>query len=186
MKEYLNKIVKQINWRIMELTNSNQKLIKNLAWEIKSGCEPIPTRINSGGCGFFAYYASVYLTRIGIPHKIVACTGIWDSREAWEDRVKAFNDTIVNNRNRPEVWDALSCSHVMIQIGKWYLDSEGLFTKDRDGQVKDSFTPKGEYDLATLKWSLKTTRGWNPTFDREYVPMIRQAIRQATLSLDKV
>jgi hypothetical protein len=74
----------------------------------------------------------------------------------------------------------------MIQIGKWYLDSEGLFTKDRDGQVKDSFTPKGEYDLATLKWSLKTTRGWNPTFDREYVPMIRQAIRQATLSLDKV
>jgi hypothetical protein len=170
----------------MELTYSKQKLVKKLAQEIKGGCEPIPTRINSGGCGFFAYYASVYLTRIGIPHKIVACTGIWDSGEGWEDRVTEFRNNIVNNKNRPEEWDALSCSHVMIQIGKWYLDSEGLFTKDASGDVKGHFTPKGEYDLATLKWSIKTTMGWNPMFDRECVPLIRQAIRQATLSLDKV
>ncbi len=186
MNEYLNKIVKQINWKIMEITNPKQDLIKNLAQEIKKGCAPIPTMINSGGCGFFAYYASVYLTRIGIPHKIVACGGFWDSCEYWEERIKKFNDHVVNNKNRPEAWDALSCSHVMIQIGNWYLDSDGLFTKDLNGKVKDSFTPRGEYDLATLKWSLKTTRGWNSMFDREYVPMIRQAIRQATLSLDKV
>jgi hypothetical protein len=170
----------------MEITNPKQDLIKNLAQEIKRGCEPIPNMINSGGCGLFAYYASVYLTRIGIPHKIVACYSMWNDCKDWEERIKGFHDHIVNNKNRPETWYALSCSHVMIQIGNWYLDCDGLWTKDLNGKVKDSFTPKGEYDLATLKWSLRTSSGWNSMFDRDCVPMIRQAIRQAVLSLNNV
>lgn len=154
--------------------------IKRFAKEVSLLCEAIPTGINSGGCGFFAYYASIRLTRMGIPHSIVACGSGWNFDENWNENLKRFNDEVVNNPNRDPGYYGLSCSHVMIKIGTWYLDSEGIHYPNKRGQIKDLFKEQGVYDLTTLKWSIRSLNGWNCTFDRSCVGSIHAAIRTAS------
>lgn len=148
-------------------------------------CSRIPTCINSGGCGFFAYYASIYLTRLGIPHTIVACSV--NNISDWEDRVAGFVNEVINNPDRDRDYYGLSCSHVMIKIGDIFLDSEGFYEANRDGSIKEGWLrPVGEYDLKTLKWSIRTTNGWNDRFDRSCVSNIQGAIARAARTIKEI
>lgn len=159
----------------------DSKKIKTFAKFVSTNCREIPTRINSGGCGFFAYYTSIRLTRMGIPHSIVAC-GIpgFDFDKNWDESLQEFNRDVVNNPDRDPDYYGLSCSHIMIKIGTWYLDSEGVYYSYSGGAIKDIFNEQGEYDLVTLKWSIRSVNGWNSKFDRAYVPSINAAIRTAS------
>ena len=162
-----------------DMSIKDSENIKEFAKETCRLCKAIPTSINSGGCGFFAYYVSIRLTRMGIPHSIVACGRGGDFDENWEESLKQFNDEVVNNPDRDPGYYGLSCSHVMIKIGTWYLDSEGIHYPNEKGRIKDIFKVQGEYVLATLKWSIRSLNGWNDTFDRRCVISINAAIRTA-------
>jgi hypothetical protein len=163
-----------------DMSIKDSEKIKEFAKETSRLCEAIPTRINAGGCGFFAYYASLRLTKMKIPHSIVACGIGWNFDENWDKNLKLFNDEVVNNTDRNPNYYGLSCSHVMIKIGTWYMDSEGIHYPNKSGRIKDLFKEQGEYDLATLKWSIRSTNCWNDTFDRKYVASINAAIRTAS------
>ena len=154
--------------------------IKAFAKETSRLCEAIPTRINSGGCGFFAYYASIRLTRMGIPHSIVACGSGWNFDENWDENLKRFKGEVVYNLDRDPDYFGLSCSHIMIKIGNWYLDSEGIHYPNEKGRIKDHLEEQGVYDLTTLKWSIRSLNGWNCTFDRSCAGSINAAIRTAS------
>ena len=106
-----------------------QKIINNIQAEItKAGLE---NTINRGGCGVFAYYLSLALTRHNIPHEIRA-NETWDD-EDWEDKklkkTKAIlaggmegvnylpqSEGINWRKSQRNTYIGHSCSHCMVYI----------------------------------------------------------------------
>ena len=87
--------------------------------------------INFGGCARFALYLSDKLDKIGVEHEII----VFDYYKI-ADKRKQINNNILNGKKY-----SLSCNHVMIKIGKYFIDGEiiklgipSLYKGDRWGR----------------------------------------------------
>jgi len=164
-----------------------QKIINNIQAEItKAGLE---NTINCGGCGVFAYYLSLALTKHNIPHEIRA-NETWDWN--WEDskleKTKAIlagemegvrylpqGEGINWRKSQRNTYIGHSCSHCMVYIPelKGCVDGEEYISKSW-GEY--------EYTLEELCLAVSTPKGWNNTFQRSNIPLVRRIINKNFLA----
>lgn len=166
---------------------SLQRIINDIQTEIvNTGLE---YSINRGGCGVFAYYLSLALTRHNIPHEIRA-NRAWD--EDWEgsklEKTKAIlagemegvnylpqGEGINWRKSQRNTYIGHSCSHCMVYIPDLEQCVDGEEYRDEDwGDY--------EYTLEELRLAVSTPNGWNNTFHRSNIPLVRRIINRNFLA----
>ena len=158
---------------------SLQEIIDNIQTEIsKVGLENI---INCGGCGVFAYYLSLALTKHNIPHEIRAIS-MWDWN--WEGnklkKTKAIlagemegvnylpqGEGIDWRKSRRNTYEGHSCSHCMVYIPELEQCVDGE-------EYRNGYWGDYEYTLEELRLAVSTPEGWNKDFQRSNIPLVRQ------------
>ena len=109
--------------------------------------------INRGGCGIVAHAFYTACTQNNIPAKIVYIVR------------PSIDDDVINKMNNNE---PTSCAHVMVKIGRYYYDTEGVY-KSKIAIQKEFFSkielvpvdPEYAYAAASAQNS------WNKRFNRE-------------------
>lgn len=132
-----------------------------------------PTFINEGGCGVFAQLLSKELTDHGIEHKIYALF-YKGNDPSYESNLKKFLETgkVVDK-------DGTGANHICILVdGSLYVDSTGIINKE-----VAMATDKIEMTFDQLN-GLVEKGGWNPTFDKGCIPLIREHIQEIFKHLD--
>lgn len=133
-------------------------------------------RINAGGCGVFALYLSEELEKRNVKHEIV-----WIG-ETWNNSKRVIRDVLKSNSNLTlQVFNdnGVYLSHVMIKVGKRYVDAEGVFT----GFNNTYWAARNRYVLAKIKKKelsmlVESPDGWNPDFNRGLMPKIKKQVKK--------
>ena len=103
-------------------------------------------KINSGGCGWFAYFLAKQFPNLKIYYQ-------------HPDDIRALKKG-----------QGSACNHVLLWDGKRYYDSNGVYT----GYINKGELV--EVSIAYLRKSLKTNNVWNTTFDTNKVEIIEKKI----------
>ncbi len=136
-------------------------------------------RINSGGCGIFAL-----LFYMGLESKYkdieICCYDDWEDINYKKDNI---NDVIKNGYDR---WSSyyFSCSHVVVRVGKWYIDGETIMDKRQwKKEVKSDGGNEGTFTKEELIISLKLGREnyqWNSNYRRGQNSKLKKIIEHHT------
>lgn len=130
--------------------------------------------INFGGCAVYAAAVAARLEAMGIPAEVVTPATGASASEA-RDNLRA--DGATGRRNRE--WDAagLSRSHFAVRFKngrRWYthdtdvtLPGRAFFGERMYPSTTDGLTPAEAWALAD------DANGWNSSFDRGQVPLVR-------------
>lgn len=122
----------------------------------------IPTTINKGGCGIFAYHLSKTLTKMRVPNNIVCLFSDFDRLFGIRENTKKFV-------NKGKVDDAFGVSHIVVSLdeyGDFFFDSEG---KTLFSDIEHEYPRKANIVMShgrLLKMINEPLCGWNKTFDR--------------------
>jgi len=161
--------------------------------------------INSGGCGVMAGIVGEILESLGVPVEVVTSSAHgcspaearWNIEEndyCWDD---AEWDIEADERWDTSAWDSagLSRAHLAVRFmlgGDMYSwDSDGLIKSDKYfGLWPDCGEPShvADYpfgDGMTVRECIEissTDDGWNSTFDRRQIPLMRKLAQQCLLS----
>jgi hypothetical protein len=130
--------------------------------------------INFGGCGVFANLLANELDKLGVKYKIV-----WIGSHRRHKKIikQTFNHygglVTLNEFNEQEVFLA----HVMIKIGKTYIDASGVYNSFKETQwsyrcVICDIT-KEQLEFITL-----TSIGWNTSFNRNQIPRVEKEVKK--------
>lgn len=135
--------------------------------------------INLGGCGAFAFLLSQKFSNIGIQHKIVLLS---DKNSINLYKVNLLKNKKISSRIKPE--------HVMVKVGRYYIDSEGVFTKRTLKNTKWRYCEELLVDRENIEPMIKDLRGWNPTFyvfnGKEYLEVFKKHIDRASIIFQNV
>ena len=141
--------------------------------------------LNYGGCGIFAYYLSLALKQYGIPYEIRA--EVSGHSEDWQQKkeevtVAALEGRLLGLNYLPETsldWEMTennsyvghSCKHCAVYIPDvdYTVDGEGV----TEGKWGTEY-----YTLEELRVAVATPNGWNPCFDRTYIPLVEKIINE--------
>lgn len=135
-----------------------------------------PTEINEGGCGVFANLLSEKLTEYKIEHKILALYfGNEKESHVGKENLKAF----IQNNSEKNLKKAGE-DHVVLYLveSELYVDSMGI----RNPTVILS-DERIEISKDTLV-KLCEKGDWNPTFDRECIPSIKEKLNEMFEHMD--
>lgn len=109
--------------------------------------------INRGGCGIVAHALYMALTKVNVPASIVYI-------------IRPHRDIdVIEKLNNHE---PTSCAHVMVKVGRYYYDTEGVYKSKVSIQkefISDikliKVSPEYAYESAS------TQNSWNKQFNRE-------------------
>jgi hypothetical protein len=163
-----------------------QRIINDIQTEIVNA--GLKYSINRGGCGVFAYYLSLALTKHNIPHEIRATS--WD--DDWEDskleKTKAIlagemegvkylpqGEGINWRKSRRNTYTGHSCSHCMVYISELEHCVDG---KEYESESWGGY----KYTLEELRLAVSTPAGWNNAFKHSHIPLVRQIINRNFLA----
>ena len=111
--------------------------------------------INRGGCGLFAVELAIRLKKIKIPCKLV----IIDTYGVIEEYTDDINEYgyVLPDSNKP--------SHVMVKVGRRYIDSDGVSTRS---EVFEEWMYANHLEIKPEQFiqSARTEYGWNCAFRR--------------------
>ena len=130
--------------------------------------------INRGGCGAFALYLSKELDKRNIKHDI-----LWIGDD-YHNAEKVIRNTFQSNSNvtlEDFSDNGIFLSHVMVRIGKKFIDSEGVYkgfdnTRWSHRRVLSKVSNKELFKL------VDNPKGWNDTFNRKLMPKIKKDIKK--------
>lgn len=135
-----------------------------------------PTYINKGGCGYFAKLLSEQLTQHGIEHQILAIFPTLDNdqEKEWFSNFKKFLAGNASNLRKalPE--------HIVVQIGELCFDATGT--------TEASVLAAGDrvYPITMEQLNAMLAKGddWNPIFDKDLLPDIKERLEKMFNSYD--
>jgi hypothetical protein len=138
--------------------------------------------INAGGCGVFALYLSEELEKRNVKHEIV-----WIG-ETCNNSKRVIRDVLNSNSNfNLQIFNenGVYLSHVMIKVGKRYVDAEGVFT----GFNNTYWAARNRFVLAKitkkeLSMLVESPEGWNPSFNRGLMPKIKKQVKKIIETAD--
>lgn len=137
--------------------------------------------VNWGGCGVFAYYAHIFLARLGIHTKIRVVNMFGDEDDAPSigevfERMDAWNEAYtISNFGE----NGLHFNHVVLELEDGTLmDCMGEYHPD-----PDSFLYEGDFPAPALRLIIGGYKGWNDHFDRTQIPGMVKAIMNACVSI---
>lgn len=142
----------------------NYELLNHLENELPKIGQKIED-INYGGCGMFAYYLSLELTKRNIKHNIL-WLGEYDYEMTDEEVMDKFYDVLETTGDSPVLYDfhrlEFDMNHIVIEVDAHYIDCEGVFA--------DTFYFQCGRDLGYIsKKQLKSfvkNGGWNDIYDQ--------------------
>jgi hypothetical protein len=129
--------------------------------------------INSGGCGVFAVMIHDQLEKMGIKSEFhMLCR---DSETA--ERVMEVTDNLEFR------W--MNWGHVIVSVGEYYIDSTGIYPSYDEYLNANYQWVEWDYEYISghlnkdlIRLHADSTH-WNPTFDRELIPTIKQEFTSA-------
>jgi len=129
--------------------------------------------IDRGGCGIFAVELAIRLKKIKIPCKLVI---IDYSVENYMEDIEEQGYV------SPE---AQKPTHVMLKVGRKYIDSNGVFTKS---QMNEEFGHRYKIEINHEQFidAAKTSYGWNSAFKRSSLPIIKKQLTATCKDLNKL
>ena len=138
------------------------------------------SNINRGGCGVFALYLSKELDKRNIKHDI-----LWIGDD-YHNAEKVIRNTFQSNSNvtlEDFSDNGIFLSHVMVKIGKKFIDSEGVYkgfdnTRWSHRRVLSKMSNKELFKL------VDSSHGWNDTFQRKLIPKIKKDIKKVMENLE--
>lgn len=146
--------------------------IKRLIFEIqKEIIKSEVLNIDEGGCGFFAYFVSLELTKYGIDHKIIFC----DSEFTLEDKKTNLS------KEKPDSYVA-GFDHCWILCDVYKFDHESSGQDLEKRWEKPDFKFRDEIDLKSLKQTLRIA-SWNKIYNKGNNKQLRQIIKSAFLTM---
>jgi len=122
--------------------------------------------INRGGCGIFAEALYLSLSKVGLKPKLAVLTRRTEMDE------KEVKKNLKNNANAYEV----PFSHIVVVIGKKYIDSNGVQKSFMNTPFWNCLCVKG-MDVELLKEWNKNKYNWNDVFNRTQIPSIKKKIK---------
>lgn len=131
----------------------------------------IPTRINCGGCGFFAKHLHLVLKGMGIDSELS-----YSMRKTDEENInKLIRDNAYPRKT------IFGFNHVAVNLkGYDYIDFDSTgITKPLTTLSKiDSSIHTGKISLEHLNILWENVGSWNPSFDRGYCSMIVELLNE--------
>lgn len=146
-----------------EITTDTKRLINFLSEYLPAIDEKnIPTAINCGGCGFFAYHLSSVLAQMGVYHNIIAVFEE-DSRDNYMQIKKCMDEKDMNPKMH------LCFDHILTEIGGKYFDAMGVVNrKELDMPVEQVICRE------LLEPLIDKDHQWNVAFDESTKPDIKK------------
>lgn len=139
--------------------------------------------INWGGCGVFALYLSDELNNRNIKHEIIWIGDSGNSVRTAKNRIqKVFKNN--SNASLQHFRDCnVSLSHVMIRIGRKYIDATGVAIgfENTDWSYRSILTKMSNDELRSL---VNEPKGWNDSFNRSLIPKVKEQIETIMKNLD--
>ena len=142
------------------------QIIKEIQTEIRSKID----NLNSGGCGWFAFYMATALKSVGIEAEIKLITrheeDLWfTSRDDINFKKEVINEYINNGKKNCDPNDLQEISFIHCYLNVAGLQFDGVYEDMKGIQTKFSrFKFEGTYSLDEMKIALEVG-GWNPTYD---------------------
>jgi hypothetical protein len=125
-------------------------------------------RINCGGCGLYAKMLGDILKENNIKFDYVM---LFRQSVTNDKQLKAY----IDNNDVDEV-NNYHWSHVMVKIGKRYVDAEGVFDSPMFSGIRLETKKISEVFLETM---LEQKSMWNPTFNRKTEkPKIKRILKK--------
>lgn len=146
--------------------------MKQLIFEIQKGIIKNDIEdVNSGGCGFFAFFVANELDKCNIPYKIKVVDDIIGGTDI-EQKVANINN-FVCNKEKPQS-DLINFEHCYIQIEDYKFDAEisGEALNDKD------YHYKGVYTKHDLKIALRYG-DWSKVYYKKQNRLLRSVIRES-------
>lgn len=136
--------------------------------------------VNNGGCGFVAYLVAEQLEARGLMVEIVTPT------DGWSLPAAAVRPN-VHNPAKAREWDdnGLRRSHLAVRFrsdGTTYTwDSDGLRRSASKFGGKWTYKTTSKFGdglrISEVKAMCKSQAGWNRTFDRQQLPLLRHLVK---------
>lgn len=135
--------------------------------------------INCGGCGVFALAVSDRLKRLGIKHRFMAMTHVYNDVTPPKWGHKFYQPSIREFNNDGD----LGISHCVVEMIGYkkpvVIDSTG-YLNDRLADLMDDYDAIKTYmSRPLLEKLVRDRRSWNPEFDRRRVPAIKKKLDRA-------
>lgn len=125
-------------------------------------------RVNCGGCGLYAKMLGDILKANNIKFDYVM---LFRQSVTYDKQLKAY----IDNNDVEEV-NNYHWSHIMVKIGKRFIDAEGVFDSPMfNGSRLETKKINGEF----LETMLEQKYMWNPTFNRKTeTPKIKRILKK--------
>jgi hypothetical protein len=125
-------------------------------------------RVNCGGCGLYAKMLGDILKANNIKFDYVM---LFRQSVTYDKQLKAY----IDNNDVEEV-NNYHWSHIMVKIGKRYVDAVGVFNSPMfNGMVLETKKINGDF----LETMLEQKHMWNPTFKRKTeTPKIKRILKK--------
>ena len=125
-------------------------------------------RVNCGGCGLYAKMLGDVLKANNIKFDYVM---LFRQSVTYDKQLKAY----IDNNDVEEV-NNYHWSHIMVKIGKRYVDAVGVFNSPMfNGMVLETKKINGDF----LETMLEQKHMWNPTFKRKTeMPKIKRILKK--------
>lgn len=125
-----------------------------------------PTEINEGGCGVFAIEIAKRLKQLNIPYKIFAIY--------YNDKDKDYESNLKKLIETGKIPDSghTGANHIIIEVAEeLFIDAMGVI--NAQAQIA---TDKVELSDNILEVLVNNIGSWNPTFDRDCIPVIEEKL----------
>lgn len=130
--------------------------------------------INSGGCCVFASLVIERLSEFGIPARGIVVTFGYTKHSI------AVARRCINDIGDIEEWskNGISFNHIAVEFfidkQRYHFDSDGVC--EAAPRFRGDRIHAGRMKLKELKTLAANPKGWNPTFDRHDIPMLRDLV----------
>ena len=145
---------------------------------VLSDVNSLNCRINSGGCGFFAFKLYEVLTNMDFNPKLVL---VYNSKHSLDKGNEIINSNSSKNKIDVSSLDMLGWTHVMVKVNGYYIDSNGIEKKFDDKGWGGIF---GDLSFDILSDMIRPNSGitWNPMFNNNYKRVISRKLNQLAIN----
>jgi hypothetical protein len=150
------------------------KDLKTTVLEINKFCKNKIYSLNSGGCGWFAYYMSLELIKRNVAHRICFI----NNKDRKNDRSEVRKLTRKNDLGHVYV------NHAFISCNGMFFDGYNFFNTMKE-MIKDwGFRNNQEsifdHNMTTSGLHMMLTdQGWNRQYDKDQNPKLRKGIQKS-------
>jgi len=149
-----------------------KKELKSTISEINNFCKNKIYNLNSGGCGWFAYYASLELAKRGVAHRI----GFINRKKRRNRKEEIYK--IIHKNEVSQVY----VNHAFISCNGMFFDGYSLFNTRKemisDWDSKHNLNSSFDHNMTTGGlYMVLTNQRWNLQYDKDQNPKLRKGIQ---------